>query len=297
MYRIRGRRKTKERLSEMWWRYVFIRPFFAIAGNSKKYNLKVTGTENVPHRGPFIVVSNHQSSLDIIANSLALKPALTHSHMWPWAKTDIEKGREGPMGWALWKVFGVIPIDRSKTDHSEAILLSLKYLRRGECVFVFPEGTRSKTKELKPFQFGVANLARAAPAPILPIATYKRDDGGIQVNIGELFTLPPKKRMLEVLGDLEEKAEGRFIQQVETLRQWADTVPKDKKGMKLIAKMVRIVTDFVNRQDISFDLFFRLAEEEDNEFIRDRVFELLPGDWNKVERDGQPKSLPFVKKD
>lgn len=269
-----------------------------MGARSRKYNLKVSGQENVPHSGPFIVVSNHQSSLDIIANSLALKPALTHSHMWPWAKTDIERGKEGPMGWALWKVFGVIPIDREKKDHSEAILLSLKYLRRGELVFVFPEGTRSKPKELKPFQFGVANLARAAPAPILPVAVYRRDeDGGMQVNIGKLFTLPPKKRMYEFLGDMEEKAEGRFIQQVETLRQWADAVPKDRKGMKLITRMVRIVTDFVNRQDVSFDLFFRLAEEEDNEYIRDRVLELLPSDWKKVEPDGKPKPLSTIRKD
>ncbi len=282
----------------MWWRYIIFRPLFAIVGNSSKYNLKVSGAENVPRYGPFIVVSNHQSSLDIVAIALALKPALTHSHMWPWAKTDIERGKEGPLGWALWKIFGVIPIDRDKKDHSEAILLSLKYLRRRELVFVFPEGTRSRPKQLKPFQFGVANLARAAPAPILPVATYKREeDGGIQVNIGKLFTLPPKKKMLEVLGDLQEKAEGKFIQQVETLRQWADTVPKDKMGMKLIARMMRIVTDFVNRQDISFDLFFRLAEEEDNEYIRDRVLELLPDDWEKVEQDGKPRPLSLLRKD
>ncbi|MDD3718157.1 MAG: lysophospholipid acyltransferase family protein [Actinomycetota bacterium] len=282
----------------MWWRYIIFRPFFAIVGNSKKYNLKVSGVENVPRYGPFIVVSNHQSSLDIVAIALALKPALIHSHMWPWAKTDIEKGREGPLGWALWRVFGVIPIDREKKDHSEAILLSLKYLRRRELVFVFPEGTRSKAKELRPFQFGVANLARAAPAPILPVAVYRRDeDGGIQVNIGMPFTLPPKKKMLEVLGDLQEKAEGRFIQQVETLRQWADTVPHDKKGMKLISRMVRIVTDFVSRKDISFDLFFRLAEEEDNEYIRDRICELLPSDWKKVDTAGKPGPLSIVKKE
>jgi 1-acyl-sn-glycerol-3-phosphate acyltransferase len=282
----------------MWWRYVFIRPFFALVFKSRIYKFKVSGVENVPRYGPFIVVSNHQSSLDIVAIALALEPALTHSHMWPWAKKDIARGGEGPMGWALWKVFGVIPIDREKKDHSEAIILSLKYLRRGELVFVFPEGTRSKPGQLKPFQFGVANLARAAPAPILPVATYRREeDGGIQVNIGRLFTLPPKKRMYEVLGDLQEKAEGRFIQQVEVLRQWADTVPKDKKGMKLITKMVRIVTDFVTRQDIPFDLFFRLAEEEDNEYMRDRVFELLPDDWKKVEPESTPKALSIIRND
>ncbi|MBC7247009.1 MAG: 1-acyl-sn-glycerol-3-phosphate acyltransferase [Actinobacteria bacterium] len=266
----------------MWLRYVIFRIPFALVARSGKYRLGVSGRENVPRYGPFIVVSNHQSSTDIIAVALALKPALLHHHMWPWAKKEIETGAEGFLGRMLWKVFGVIPIDRSGGDNSDAIRLSLKYLRRGELVFVFPEGTRSKPGEVKPFQFGVANLARAAPAPILPVAVYRREDGGIQVNIGKLFTLPPKRRMYEVLEELGEKAEGRFIQQVETLRQWVDTVPMDKKGMKLIARMIRIVTDFVSRQDIPFDVFFRLAEEEDNEFIRDRVMELLPPGWKKV---------------
>jgi 1-acyl-sn-glycerol-3-phosphate acyltransferase len=282
----------------MWWRYIIIRPFFAIVGKTKNYNLKVSGQENVPRYGPFIVISNHQSNIDILAVSLALKKALDRNHMWPWAKTDIEKHKEGLMGWMLWKVFGVIPIDRDKKDNTEAIKLSLKYLRRGELVFVFPEGTRSKKKELEPFQFGVANLARAAPAPILPLAVYRRDeDNGVQVNIGKLFTLPDRKKRYDVMEGIEEKMETKFIRQVETMRQWANDLPKDKKGMKLIANMIKIVTDFVSRQDIPFDLFFRMAEEEDNEYIRDHIFELLPDDWNKVESDGRLKSISILKKD
>lgn len=266
----------------MWLRYVILRIPFALVARSRKYDLRVSGRENVPRYGPFIVVCNHQSSVDIIAVALALKPVLIHRQIWPWAKKEIQTGAEGLLGKLLWKVFGVIPIDRSGGDNSEAIRRSLEHLRRGELVLVFPEGTRSKPGEVKPFQFGVANLARAAPAPILPVAVYRREDGGVQVNIGKLFTLPPKRRMYEVLEELGEKAEGRFVQQVETLRQWADTVPRDRKGMKLITRMIHIVTEFVSRKDIPFDIFFRLAEEEDNEFIRDRVMELLPPGWRKV---------------
>jgi 1-acyl-sn-glycerol-3-phosphate acyltransferase len=281
----------------MWWRYIILRPAFAAVASRKKYNLQVSGEENVPRYGPYIAISNHQSSLDIIAVSLALKRGLVRNHMWPWAKKEIETGAEGFMGWFLWRFFGVIPIDREKRDAKEPIDLSLKYLRRGELVFVFPEGTRSRNKELKPFQYGVANLAKAAPAPILPLGVYRRDsDGGFQVNIGKPFFLPPKKKRYEVLEVLEDKMEDRFIHQVDTLRQWADALPKDKKGMKLIANMIKIITDFLSRQDITFDRFYRMAETDDNEFIRDRIFELLPNDWVKVEGEGKGGPIHIVKK-
>ena len=296
-YNIGMKYRFCERLSIMWIRYILLRPFFAMAANTKKYNLKVSGQENVPRYGPYIAISNHQSNLDILAVSLALKRGLVRNHMWPWAKKEIAEGKEGLMGLFLWKFFGVIPVDREKHDAKEPIDLSLKYLRRGELVFIFPEGTRSRNKELKPFQYGVANLAKAAPAPILPLGVYRRDgDGGIQVNIGRPFVLPMKKKRYEVLEVFEEKMEDRFIQQVDTLRQWADTVPKDKKGMKLIANMIKIITDFLSRQDITFDRFYRMAERDDNEFIRDRIFELLPNDWVKVESDERSGPINLMKK-
>ncbi len=267
----------------MWWRYVIFRPFFALISKTGKYKLRVSGSENVPKYGPFIVVSNHQSSADVVAIALALKPALVRSHMWPWAKVEIEKGREGLLGVLLWKIFGVIPIDREKGDVQEPIRLSMKYLRKGEIICVFPEGTRHRNKELGWFEYGVANLARATTAPILPLAVYRREeDGGIQVNIGELFFMPPKKKRYETLEALEERVEEKVIQQIDALRQWGSDVAKDKRGMKMISNMIKIITDFVSRQEIRFDLFCRMAESEDNEFIRDKVFALLPEGWSKL---------------
>jgi len=267
----------------MWWRYLLFRPPFALLGKTKKYSLQMTGTENVPRYGPFIVVANHQSSADIVAIALALRPALIHNQMWPWAKIEIEGGGEGPLGTFLWKVFGVIPIDREAGKADEAIRQSLEYLRRGDIVCIFPEGTRHKTKELGSFKFGVANLARATPAPILPVGVWRRDeDGGVQVKIGQLFFMPPKKRRYEALEAIEEQVEERITPQIDGLRQWGSELPRDKRGMKMLTNMINVVTDFIAQQGEGLERLYRMAETGDNEFIRNQVFELLPSDWVKA---------------
>jgi 1-acyl-sn-glycerol-3-phosphate acyltransferase len=268
----------------MWLSYRIVRIPFALLAKTKKYNLKVQGVENVPTRGPLIVVANHQSSADIIAIALALKPLLKNVQMVPWAKKEIGEGKEGILGKWLYNFFGVIPIDREGKNIEEAIEKSHKYLREGKVVCIFPEGTRHKHKELGKFEYGVANLARSVPVPILPIGVYwrKEEDGGIQVNIGKPFYLPPRKKRYQFLEKKEENIE-KLVTHIDNLREWLMSFPLDNRGTKAIKNVTSSVIDFLTNINIDFGKICRLGEKEDLERIRKEVLSLLPSDWKLVD--------------
>lgn len=267
----------------MWLRYILLRPVFAVAAKTKKFKLHYTGEENAPRNGPFIVISNHQTHVDGFAIALSLHKTLNHNRIVPWAKTDIGKGQEGKLGWVLWRIFDTVPIDREmEKELTSAIKLSLEYLRKGDVILVFPEGTRYPYGEVGPFKYGVANLARGAPAPILPVALWRRkEDGGVQVNIGKPFFMPTKTP-LKRLSELEDRVEEKFSRRVDELKQWSEGVTRNRKGMKMISNLVGLVVQNIEKQELSFDAFCKMAEAEDNRFLQDRVLELLPDDWRRV---------------
>jgi 1-acyl-sn-glycerol-3-phosphate acyltransferase len=269
----------------MWLRYRILRPPALALSKMSMYRLKWEGAENAPVSGPFIIVANHQTSVDGLAIAIALKKAAKKSPILPWAKLDIKKGREGIIGFILWRIFGKIPIDRGAEEEApKAIKKSLDLLKKRRIVMVFPEGTRYPRGEVGPFRYGVANLARATPAPVLPVAVYRRDsDNGVQVNIGHPFFMPDTRLEDDESGQPRSKAEALIIKQLEVARQWGENIGHDKRAMKLLAGMIDMMVRTIARQQASFNKLFRMARPEDNEFLRDRVLELLPEDWRAVE--------------
>src|SRR6476646_6037605 len=101
----------------------------------------VIGAENVPAEGGAIFASNHLSFSDSIFLPLVVERRITFL-----AKADYFTG-VGFKGWLTAKFFrgvGQLPVDRSGGSASEAALRTgLRILRRGECLGIYPEGTRS----------------------------------------------------------------------------------------------------------------------------------------------------------
>jgi 1-acyl-sn-glycerol-3-phosphate acyltransferase len=71
---------------------------------------------------------------------------------------------------------GQVPVDRSGGRRSEAALITgLKILAEGDCLGIYPEGTRSPDGRLYKGRTGIARLAIESGAPVIPVAMFNTD--------------------------------------------------------------------------------------------------------------------------
>lgn len=117
---------------------------------------------------PAIVAANHNSHLDVFA-LFSLFPLKRVKRVHAVAAADYFG--HGMKGRLARYIFGAILIDRSGSQkHHDLLTPALKALEHGDCLVIFPEGTRGKPGEIAPFKSGVGRLAEAFPnIPIFPV--------------------------------------------------------------------------------------------------------------------------------
>lgn len=125
------------------------------------FRVRCHGRENLPRSGAVLVCSNHQSHLDPVLIGLALDRRLNFL-----ARESLF--RFGPFRWLI-EFLDAIPIDRDGMGLA-GLRESLRRLRRGEMVLIFPEGTRTPNGEILPLQNGFCTLARRSNVTLLPMA-------------------------------------------------------------------------------------------------------------------------------
>jgi 1-acyl-sn-glycerol-3-phosphate acyltransferase len=133
------------------------------------FGLNKLGAENLPTRGPAIIVANHNSHVDTLV-LLCIFPSRLIGRLRPVAAADHFLG-DPVSSWFSRRVVGIIPLKRTGIARGEDVLAEAKEaLSEGDILIVFPEGTRGEPEEMGSFKAGVARLAEAAPdAPIVPI--------------------------------------------------------------------------------------------------------------------------------
>lgn len=171
--------------------------FFAIF-----YRVSFEGLENIPADGPLIVCSNHISLLDmfLFAHRMPQK-------VYFMAKQELFKI---PVLCSIIRALGAYPVKRGFGD-TQAAKTTLKLLKEGKTVGIFPEGhRRNKSRvKLKP-KSGAILFALESGAPILPVGisgTF-RLFSKLRVVYGKPYHLNNGNGNKAAKGDMQEMADA-----------------------------------------------------------------------------------------
>jgi 1-acyl-sn-glycerol-3-phosphate acyltransferase len=129
------------------------------------YRLEKRGLENIPEKGPAVLVCNHVSFVDplviLAASPRPIRFVMDHNIF----KTPIVS--------FVFRTGKAIPIAPAKEDGKlleEAYDRIAQALEAGELVAIFPEGRITDTGDLYPFRGGIKRIVERTPAPVVPLA-------------------------------------------------------------------------------------------------------------------------------
>jgi 1-acyl-sn-glycerol-3-phosphate acyltransferase len=122
--------------------------------------LEVFGSANVPRAGGCIIAANHASFLD----PPIVGVGAFHRVVRFLARDTLYKG---PTGKSFFLSIATIPISRDRGDVA-AMRKAIQELRKGSCIGLFPEGTRSRNGELQQPKTGIGFLIARSAVPVVP---------------------------------------------------------------------------------------------------------------------------------
>jgi len=147
------RRVATHMMGTFWaWHYQSLIPF---------WRLHLEGRKKIPWKRPVVMVANHRSLVDILALYKIRRP-------FKWTSKD-ENFKLPFIGMVL-SLTNSIRIKRESLRSGAQFLSQAETeITKGSSVMLFPEGTRSKTKEMRPFKEGAFLLAKKMKCGVIPI--------------------------------------------------------------------------------------------------------------------------------
>jgi len=137
------------------------------------HRLKIRGAKNIPDRGGVLLASNHASFLDPPVVGVGYRGRPVHFM----ARDTLWNSKFGT--WWMTKV-GCIPVSRGTGD-IKALKLTIKALKEGKVVSMFPEGTRTEDGELQEAKGGIGFIIEKSGCVVVPAyidGTYKAHPKG-----------------------------------------------------------------------------------------------------------------------
>ena len=130
---------------------------------------KWAGQENIPKTGPVIIAPNHMSYVDWGTDAVFFYGA----GRYPTFMIKASAFKVRFIGKLLYGC-GQIPVNRGAKDAAQALRQAEQALKDGAAVIIYPEGTATRDPDLWPMvaKTGVARLALATGAPVIPVARW-----------------------------------------------------------------------------------------------------------------------------
>jgi 1-acyl-sn-glycerol-3-phosphate acyltransferase len=183
-----------------WLARAVLQPFFHLY-----FRLSRVGREHIPADGPVIFAANHRSFLDPFVIGTMMRRPIYYV-----AKKELFRNRV--QGWVL-NALGAFPVDRGNADQ-DMVDTAKAILARGDCVLIFPEGTRVRPGPPGSAKRGVGRLALETGVPVVPIAVIGTTDirrgwrirpRKVRIRAGRALTFPhveaPSRELAQAVTD------------------------------------------------------------------------------------------------
>jgi 1-acyl-sn-glycerol-3-phosphate acyltransferase len=207
------RRVAAHMMGTFWaWHYQSLIPF---------WKLHLEGRKKIPWKRPVVLVANHRSLVDILALYKIRRP-------FKWTSKD-ENFRLPFVGMVL-SLTNSIRIKReSLRSGAQFLSQAEREIAKGSSVLIFPEGTRSRTMEMRPFKEGAFLLAKKMGCGLIPIVhtgsekTFDRGSwvlkGKAPIYIRVLDEIPPGEVERLEIQDLMSVTRARMEEGIHQLEQ------------------------------------------------------------------------------
>lgn len=171
---------------EMWDHIGYM---MGLAAKSANVELQVTGLENIPKEGSFMLYGNHQGLFDVVAIAASCPRPLSVVYKKELSNVPILK--------QIYACTNSFAMDREDVRQSLTVIQNVtQQVKNGYPYLIFPEGTRSKLgNKMLPFHGGSFRCAVKAKCPVVPMAFINSfrvlDEKGSDRVTVQLHYLPP----------------------------------------------------------------------------------------------------------
>ena len=182
------------------------------------WKFKTSGQLPANKRNPYVMVSNHESFVDMLLLS-HLKMEMKYLSKESFLRIPL-------VGWMM-KMSGDVSVLRGdRSSGAAALIVCEKWLKRKMSVMIFPEGTRSFDGEMRGFKDGAFILAIRTQTPMLPVVVHG--------------TRSALRKSDWRMGDT--KAEVRVLEIIETTGMTLNDVPalRDRVRDAMIAEIAKM---------------------------------------------------------